>query len=269
VPDPKAGHIIRAYGGGVTGHGIGLGKTSGAPVRRGYTIDVDVGGEWSARVDSWEQVAASPAFRRLRDALLERARPAATDVILDLGCGAGLIALAAAPLCARVYALDASSGMLGRLSDRAEAAGMANVELILGDMRRIPLPDASVDVVVSSYALHHLGDDGKELAVAEAVRVLRPGGRVVVVDMMFQLSMAARDRRIVAHKVGLLLRAGPAGVVRLARNGWRIAQGTWEKPASVEWWQEMLERRGLVDVDVAPLEQEAGLAYGIRPTPRS
>ncbi len=246
---------------------VRVGGVPGAPLRHGYTIDVDVGGEWSARVDSWEQVAATPAFLRLRDALLERARPASADVLLDMGCGAGLVTLAAAPHCAKVYALDASSGMLRRLSDRAGKAGAGNVELILGDMRRIPLGDGSVDVVVSSYALHHLGPDGKELAVAEALRVLRPGGRIVIVDMMFQLSIAARDRRIIAHKVGLLLRAGPAGVVRLARNGWRLARGTWEQPASIEWWTQMLERRGLKDVEVVPLEHEAGLAYGLRPPP--
>jgi ubiquinone/menaquinone biosynthesis C-methylase UbiE len=228
-------------------------------------MDVDVGAEWNARVDAWEQVAASPAFLRLRDALLERARPAAGEVVLDLGCGTGLAALAAAPHCATVHALDASGDMLRRLAERAGAAGFENVELILGDMRRIPLPDRSVDLVMSNYALHHLGDDGKELAIAEALRVLRPGGRLVVVDMMFQLTLGARDRRIVAQKVALMVRAGPAGVARLVRNGWRVARGTWEHPASLEWWAQMLERRGLVAVEVVPLEHEAGLACGVRP----
>jgi ubiquinone/menaquinone biosynthesis C-methylase UbiE len=244
-----------------------VGQQGDVRVRHGHTIDLDVGAEWSSRVDAWEGVAATPAFLRLRDALLERARLAAGEVVLDLGCGAGLSALAAAPHCATVYALDASGGMIRRLAERAEAAGFENIELILGDMRRIPLADNSVDVVISSYALHHLGDDGKELAIAEALRVLRPGGRLVVVDMMFRLTLSPRDRRIVARKVALLLRAGPPGVARLVRNGWRVARGTWEHPASMEWWSQMLARRGLEQVEVVPLEHEAGLAYGVCPAP--
>ena len=242
-----------------------MGPPTGGSLRQGYTMDIDVGAEWNGRVDSWEEMTESPVFLRLRDALLERARPAAGEVALDLGCGAGLIALAAAERCATVHALDASNGMLERLSQRAQAAGLDNVELILGDMRRIPLPDRSVDVVMSCYALHHLTDDGKELAIAEALRVLRPGGRLVVVDMMFQLTLTARDRQIVAKKVALMLRAGPAGVVRLVRNAWRVARGTWEHPASLEWWSQMLERRGMEQVAVTALENEAGLAQAVRP----
>jgi ubiquinone/menaquinone biosynthesis C-methylase UbiE len=155
--------------------------------------------------------------------------------------------------------------MLERLSKHALQAGLANVSLIHGDMRKLPLADASVDVVVSCYAFHHLSDDGKELAAAEAFRVLRPGGRMVTVDMMFRISLAARDRRIVASKVRLLLRAGPGGVVRLVRNALRVATRRWEHPASMEWWHETLKRRGFGDVEVVPLEHEAGLARAVKP----
>lgn len=234
-------------------------------MRRGHPFEGVIGGMWDGRADAWEQVARSDAFVRLRDVLMEAAAPRRGETVLDLGSGTGLLTLAAARKACRVIALDASAEMLSRTARNVRAEGMEDVELIHGDMRRIPLPDESVDLVVSSYAFHHLGDDGKELAAAEALRVLRPGGRIVVVDMMFQLSLHGRDRRIIASKVAALLRRGPAGAWRLAKNAVRIARRRWEQPASMEWWGEMLTRRGFAAVEVRALEHEAGLAWGTKP----
>jgi len=89
---------------------------------------------------------------------------------------------------------------------------------------------------------------------------------MVTVDMMFRISLAARDRRIVAAKVRLLLRAGPRGVVRLARNAVRVATRRWEHPASLDWWSRTLERRGFADVRVEALEHEAGIAVAVKPS---
>ena len=233
-------------------------------MRRGHSLDPVMEGTWDSRAEAWEQVARSDAFVRFRDVLMAIASPTPGETVLDLGSGTGLLTLAAARKAGRVIALDASAEMLARTSRHAAAEGH-EVELIHGDMRRIPLPDESVDLVVSSYAFHHLGDDGKELAAAEALRVLRPGGRIFVIDMMFGLSLHRRDRRIIASKVGMLLRRGPAGVWRLGKNAVRIARHRWEQPASMEWWVEMLERRGFAGVEVRPLEHEAGLATGTKP----
>jgi ubiquinone/menaquinone biosynthesis C-methylase UbiE len=235
-------------------------------MRRGHSFEGVIGGTWDSRADAWEQVARSDAFLRLRDVLIAVAAPRRGETVLDLGSGTGLLTLAAARKACKVIALDASAEMLARTSRNLGAEGMGGIELIHGDMRRIPLPDESVDLVVSSYAFHHLGDDGKELAAAEALRVLRPGGRIVVVDMMFQLSLHRRDRRIIASKAGALLRHGPAGAWRLAKNAVRIVRRRWEQPASMEWWAEMLERRGFASVAVRPLEHEAGLATGAKPS---
>ena len=84
---------------------------------------------------------------------------------------------------------------LERLSERARADGLENIHTVIADMREVPLEDETASVVVSSYAFHHLPAEGKELALAEARRILRPGGRLVVCDMMFSLSLARRDRR--------------------------------------------------------------------------
>jgi len=234
------------------------------PVVEGYTIDAEVGGRWDGRADAWDIVSRTPAFGRFRDAILAAAGIGRDDVVVDVGCGTGLVTLPAAELARSAIGIDASGTMLERLQTHAAGLGLANIRLIHGDMRRLPLPDASVDVVVSCYAFHHLSDDGKELAAAEAFRVLRPGGRFVTVDMMFRLSLAPRDRRIVWSKIVLLLRAGPMGVVRLFRNAARVATRRWEHPASLDWWQETLERRGYANVEVDGLEHEAGIARAVR-----
>jgi ubiquinone/menaquinone biosynthesis C-methylase UbiE len=165
----------------------------------------------------------------------------------------------------RVIAVDVSPAMLERLALHAHEQGVNGIQLVHGDMRRLPLPDASVDVVISCYAFHHLVDDGKELSAAEVYRVLRPGGRLVVVDMMFKLGLGGRDGKIVRAKVKALLRLGVPGVIRLVKNGARVARGRWEHPATLEWWQQMLERRGFADVEVRPLQFEAGLASAVKP----
>lgn len=221
---------------------------------------------WDVRVDSWQDVEGSPAFGRFAQRVLALAQVSGHEVVVDLGCGTGLLALPVAQMAGRVIAVDYSRPMLDRLDLRAAELGLANVDCIRADLRELPLADASVDVVVSSYTFHHLPDESKELALAEARRILRPGGRMVVCDMMFTLSLRSRDRRIVLDKVVAIARKGPAGIVRLARNAGRVATGRWEHPASPERWRQMLEGRRYVDVHVELIEHEAGLAVARRPT---
>lgn len=220
---------------------------------------------WDARVAAWEELAASPAFARLAREVLELASPREDEVVVDLGAGTGLLSLPAARSAAAVYAVDYSEPMLRRLLERARADGLENVHTVVADLREVPLEDESASVVVSSYAFHHLRDEGKELALAEARRILRPGGRLILCDMMFTLSLGRRDRRIVASMILGIARKGPAGVVRLARNAARLATGSWEHPVSPERWRELLEARYFADIDVMLAENEAGIALARRP----
>jgi ubiquinone/menaquinone biosynthesis C-methylase UbiE len=233
--------------------------------RGAVTRDEEAAATWDGRVDSWEGVAASDAFQALRDRICDLAAPAPTDRVVDLGAGTGLLALALAPRVAQVTAVDVSEAMVVRLREKAEAAGLANVEAVVADLRTLPLPDASVDLVVSNYAFHHLDDAGKELALAEARRVLVPGGRMVVCDMMFSLSLEPRDRRLVLSKAFSIARKGPSGWYRLLRNAGRMAAGRWEHPAPPNAWEQFLLDRHFVDVAVEPLEHEGGIARASRP----
>jgi len=220
---------------------------------------------WDERVEAWDEVATSEAFLAIRDRVIELAHPQTDDVVVDLGAGTGLLALALAPRVRDLVAVDISERMLERLDDAAIADGIHNVEAVVADLRQLPLDDESATLVVSNYAFHHLHDTGKELALAEARRILRPGGRLVICDMMFSLSLDRRDRRLVAEKLAALLKLGPAGVVRIVRNAGRLVAGRWEQPATPETWQQMLAARGFEDVKIELLEHEAAVAVARRP----
>ena len=220
---------------------------------------------WNGRVEAWEGVAASPSFQRLAARVLEAADPRPDDVVVDLGAGTGLLSLALAARVERIVAVDFAPEMLRRLAERAVSSGMHNVQTCEADLRQLPLEDESATLVVSNYAFHHLGRTDKELALAEARRVLAPGGRLVVCDMMFALSLDPRDRRLIAGKVVSIARRGPAGIVRVLKNGVKIAAGRWEHPARADAWREMLEARSFEQVGVELLEHEAGMATARRP----
>ncbi len=100
-------------------------------------------------------------------------------VVGDLGCGTGAVADVLAPFVGRVIAVDHSREMLAVARRRLD--GRLNVELREGDLEALPIDDASLDVALLVLTLHHLPDP---LAVfIEAARVLRPRGRLVVIDM--------------------------------------------------------------------------------------
>ena len=220
---------------------------------------------WDERVEVWEEVATSEAFLAIRDRIVQLAEPRREDRVVDLGAGTGLLALALAPRVAELVAVDISERMLERLDDTAIADGIHNAQTLVADLRRLPLDDESATLVVSNYAFHHLDDAAKELALAEARRILRPGGRLVICDMMFSLSLERRDRRVIAQKVLALLKLGPAGLIRILRNAGRLVVGRWEQPAPPQTWSEMLEARGFENVRIELLEHEAAIAVARRP----
>ena len=97
----------------------------------------------------------------------------------DLGCGGGQVSAALAPFVARVIAVDASAAMLQAAKRRLHGAD--NVELRRGELETLPIDDARLDAATMMLVLHHVPEP--ERALAEAARVLKPGGRALVVDM--------------------------------------------------------------------------------------
>jgi ubiquinone/menaquinone biosynthesis C-methylase UbiE len=201
----------------------------------------------------------------VRDRLLAIADPGAGAVCVDLGAGTGFVALALAPRVGSVLAVDISPVMTESLAARATKAGLENVRTEVADLRTFRRPVASADLVVSSYALHHLRDQDKRALVAEAARWLRPGGRLVVADMMFGRGATQRDREILRDKVAVLASKGPAGWWRIAKNLARYGLGVGhEHPAAPQFWQLALRDAGFADVRFEPVVAEAGIVSGTR-----
>jgi ubiquinone/menaquinone biosynthesis C-methylase UbiE len=221
---------------------------------------------WNDYVLHAEVIARSPGFGALRDRIIDLADVGAKDVVVDVGAGTGLLTLALAERAERVWAIDIAASMCEYLRTKAASAGLANVAVSQGTAASLPLVDRSVDVVVSNYCFHHLDEGGKRMALAEAYRVMRPGGRLVFGDMMFSLRPGgARDRQVIGAKVREMLRRGPAGAARLAKNGARIVTGRWEHPAPAGWWRDALSQVGFADVGVEELDHEGGVGFARRP----
>ncbi len=112
-----------------------------------------------------------------------QALPALADdrwVVGDLGCGTGQVAAALAPFVARVIAVDRSGEMLQAARRRVRDAG--NVDVRRGDLEALPIADAELDAATLLLVLNHVPDPAA--ALAEAARVLRPGGRLIISDML-------------------------------------------------------------------------------------
>ena len=110
----------------------------------------------------------------------------------DLGIGDGLLTLMLSEVAEVVTAVDLSPEMLNQLENRAKKKGIANIETVEGDIEALPLPDASHDVVVMSQALHHARDPLG--ALSEAQRVLVPGGRLLVLDLLAHAEEWVREK---------------------------------------------------------------------------
>jgi ubiquinone/menaquinone biosynthesis C-methylase UbiE len=130
-----------------------------------------------------DQVAALQDERAaaLADTVVEFVQPAATDRALDVGTGAGALALAFAPLVAEVVGVDREAALL----DRARKRAPANVTFVEADATALPFPDGAFDLAGTLRTLHHV--HRPELAMAELTRVVRPGGRLLVIDQLAPL----------------------------------------------------------------------------------
>jgi ubiquinone/menaquinone biosynthesis C-methylase UbiE len=161
--------------------------------------------------------SAAGQWDRLRQDLFGRASylhalPGLLDpdwVIGDLGCGTGQVAAALAPFVKRVVAVDRSSDMLQ--AARRRVRDLPNVEVRRGDLEALPIQDGELDAATLLLVLHHLPEPAE--ALVEAARVLRPGGRLLISDML------PHDREAYRHQMGhVWLGFGEEALQRLLSN---------------------------------------------------
>jgi arsenite methyltransferase len=125
------------------------------------------------------------------------------EVVLDLGSGGGIDVLLAARRVGpggKVYGLDMTDEMLELARRNQAEAGVENAEFLRGEIEDIPLPDASVDVIVSNCVINLSAD--KDRVLTEAFRVLRPGGRLAVSDIVVLADVPAEIRRSMELWIG-------------------------------------------------------------------
>jgi SAM-dependent methyltransferase len=127
------------------------------------------------------------------------------ETVLDLGSGGGIDVLLSARRVGpqgMVYGLDMTDEMLALAEENKRQSGLRNVEFLRGEIENIPLPDDSVDVIISNCVINLSGD--KDRVLREAFRVLKPGGRFAVSDVVLRGELPAEVRRSIELWVGCI-----------------------------------------------------------------
>ena len=145
------------------------------------TQDQLVSDQFSSVAQAYLTSAVHAQGRDLQD-LAERVRRQVNPAVLDLGCGAGHASFAAAPHAQQVIAYDLSEQMLDVVARAAGERGLHNIETRLGSTEALPFEAASFDLVCTRYSGHHWSQFEKSLA--EIFRVLKPGGKCLVIDVV-------------------------------------------------------------------------------------
>jgi arsenite methyltransferase len=178
------------------------------------------------------------------------------EVVLDLGSGGGIDVLLSARRvgpAGKAYGLDMTDEMLSLARENQRKAGVENVEFLKGEIEHIPLPDNSVDVIISNCVINLSAD--KDQVLAEAFRVLKPGGRFAVSDVVVRGEIPTEIRRNVELWVGCLSGALDESdyIAKLGRAGFEDVSIEPTRVYRVEDARDFLSGHGF-DVDaIAPL----------------
>ena len=185
--------------------------------------------------------------------------------MVDLGCGSGTLAMALAEAGARVLAVDGSAAALGRLEAIARSRPLPELEVLVRPIDCLSLPARSADLIVTSYAMHRLRHADKERLVSASYHWLKPGGTLIVADMMFGRGGSRADRAIIRTKVRRLARRGLGGWWRIAKNGYKYLARVQDHPASISAWTAMFAKAGFAQITATSVVNKAGLVVGRRP----
>ena len=179
----------------------------------------------------------------------------AGETVLDLGSGGGIDVLLSAKRVGptgKAYGLDMTDEMLELARKNQTEAGVTNVEFLKGEIEAIPLPDASVDVVISNCVINLSGD--KDRVLSEAFRVLRPGGRFAVSDVVVRGPVPAEIRKNMELWVGCVAGAMEESeyLTKLERAGFSNVSVEPTRVYDVADAKEFLKAQGLDADAVAP-----------------
>ena len=219
---------------------------------------------WRDRAETWAQ-DGSVALGEVVEAVIAESCGLDSPVAVDLGCGSGQLTLPLARLCAQVLAVDIDPDAIELLRERAQRERCPNIEEIIHPLETLELPPMSVDLIVSNYAMHHLRDADKRRLLERSFTWLRPGGRLVIGDMMFGRGVASEDRVIIRQKLSILVKRGPAGWWRILKNAVRFLLRFQEKPLRRTVWQSMVLAAGFENVRTFHVTAEAHVVSATKP----
>ena len=177
------------------------------------------------------------------------------ETVLDLGSGGGIDVLLSARRVGptgKAYGLDMTDEMLALARENQRKAGATNVEFLKGEIEAIPLPDNSVDVIISNCVINLSAD--KDRVLAESYRVLKPGGRVAVSDVVVRGEVPAAIRRSVELWIGCVAGALEEQEYRdkLAKAGFDAIDVEPTRVYRMEDAREFLDKSGLDAAAIAP-----------------
>jgi ubiquinone/menaquinone biosynthesis C-methylase UbiE len=164
-------------------------------------------------VAQYDRKAGTDASEELHN--LQRLGLSTSSTLIDLGAGTGTMALAAAPYCRRVVAVDVSPAMLGALQQRALELGLTNVECVRAGFLTYQHTGPKADFVYSRHALHQLPDFWKAVALRRIAAVLRPGGIFRVRDLFLSCAL---------NEVDTVVEAWLANAPTDSQQGWPRAE---------------------------------------------
>jgi ubiquinone/menaquinone biosynthesis C-methylase UbiE len=219
----------------------GMFEDPAAAVSRGWMLDEtasagreNLDADHVARYDAKEDLGAAEELAICMSLGLAR-----ESTVIDMGAGTGQFTLAAAPQCARVVAVDVSEVMLRRLRAKVADAGLTNVELAQAGFVSYEHRGELADLVYSRYALHHLPDFWKALALRRMRAMLRDGGVLRLWDVVYSFDLGEAEERLEAW-------CASGGVD--AEHGWsraELEEHVRDEHSTFSWLLEpMIERSG-------------------------
>ena len=189
------------------------------------------------------------------------------ETVLDLGSGGGIDVLLSAKRVGpsgKAYGLDMTDEMLALARENQRKAGVENVEFLRGEIEKIPLPDNSVDVIISNCVINLSAD--KDRVLREAFRVLKPGGRFAVSDIVVRGDVPREIRRSVELWVGCMAGALEENeyLSKLAQAGFETVSVEATRVYRVADARELLVSKGIDVEAIAPLVDEKFISAFVR-----